>query len=412
MRSRYTRPMMTEGAAIRYVRTALCTFAVSVLSACVAPQPQPPAKPPPVVAPAKPSPTAQAAAARFRAVSWNDLPGWRGDDVAQAWPALLASCRVLRTREHWRRVCEAAAQLEHPDTATARAFFEQRFTPYAVASTDNGEQGLITGYYEPLLRGSRTRSARYAHPLYGVPDDLVVVELGSVYPQLKSMRLRGRVEGRKLVPYPDRVRIESGHVALEGKEIVWVDDAIDLFFLHIQGSGRVALESGETIRVGYADQNGHPYRSIGRLLVERGELVVEEASMQGIKHWIRKNPTRAPELLNSNPSYVFFREMPGGAAGPQGALGVALTPERSIAIDPRHIPLGAPMFIATTWPNSARALERLVVAQDTGGAIRGPVRADFFWGFGDAAGEQAGRMKQPLRAWLLLPSEHPLPATE
>jgi membrane-bound lytic murein transglycosylase A len=215
--------------------------------------------------------------------------------------------------------------------------------------------------------------------------------------------------------------------------LLWVDDPVDLFFLQIQGSGRVRLDTGELVRVGYADQNGQPYRSIGRYLVEQGELKLEQASMQGIKAWGAANPAKLEALLNQNPSYVFFRELPkaegaqGSAAGPMtaagpvatgdpvttggpvGALGVALTPERSIAVDPRHIPLGAPVFLATTWPNSTQPLQRLVLAQDTGGAIRGAVRADYFWGFGEAAGAQAGRMRQSARMWVLLPRDYPLP---
>jgi len=188
-----------------------------------------------------------------------------------------------------------------------------------------------------------------------------------------------------------------------------VDDAVELFFLQIQGSGRVKLPDGSMVRVGYADQNGHPYQSVGRLLVERGELKLEQASMQGIQAWARANPAKLNDLLNANPSYVFFREMPvaapknGEPDGPLGALGVPLSPGRSIAVDPRHVPLGAPVFLATTQPNSAAPLNRLMLAQDTGGAIRGVVRADFFWGFGAEAGNQAGRMKQSGQMWVLLP---------
>ncbi|HYC47570.1 MAG TPA: MltA domain-containing protein [Burkholderiales bacterium] len=404
-------------------RVVLC--AALIVGGCAAPKVEPPAKPapaaevtkPPAPAPAKPPtaavpakpPAAPAPTAIYRAVSWAELPGWRADNVADAWPAFLASCTVLAGREHWRDVCTSASHIATAGGERARAFFEQRFTPYEISSSESGEEGLITGYYEPLLHGSRTPTARFRFPVYAVPDDLLVIDMAELYPQLKGMRLRGRIDGRKVVPYYDRAAIENGHAPLRGKELVWVDDALDLFFLQIQGSGRVRLANGETIRVGYADQNGHPYRSIGRLLVERGELTLEEASMQGIKAWVRKNPAGAAALLNANPSYVFFRELQGAAGGPIGALGVPLTPERSIAVDRAHVPLGAPVFVSTTWPNSAKPLYRLMVAQDTGGAIRGPVRADFFWGFGAAAGEQAGRMKQRLRAWVLLPRDHPVP---
>ena len=391
------------------------------LGACTTPAPAPvvsaPTPPPkPAVVEPKPAPTPPAAStqptapqATLRAASWSELPGWRDDDVAEAWSAFLLSCNALRSREHWRDSCAAASNVAGKPTAeTARRFFEQHFTPHQVSSSDTGDEGLITGYYEPLLRGSRKPTARYRHAVYGVPDDLVVVELAQVYPELKSMRLRGRVEGRRLVPYPERAQIDSGHAALRGKEIAWVDDEIDLFFLQIQGSGRILLDSGETIRVGYADQNGHPYRSIGRVLVDRGDLPLEQASMQGIKAWARSRPEALKALLNTNASYVFFRELPAGNAGPPGALGVALTPRRSIAIDPRFVPLGAPVFIATTWPNTSRPLNRLMMGQDTGGAIRGAVRADFFWGYGEAAGQEAGRMKQRLRMWVLLPQGYPV----
>ncbi|HYG13672.1 MAG TPA: MltA domain-containing protein, partial [Methylophilaceae bacterium] len=190
---------------------------------------------------------------------------------------------------------------------------------------------------------------------------------------------------------------------LQGQELMWVDDLIDLFFLQIQGSGIIELESGERVQVGYADHNGYTYRSIGRVLIDRGELAASEASMQGIKRWARNHPAQLRDLLNANQSYVFFRELPAGLPGPLGALGVPITAERSIAVDPRYIPLGAPVFLDTTYPNSSTPLKGLVVAQDTGGAIKGGVRADFYWGAGDAAGQRAGAMKQSGRMWVLLP---------
>ena len=359
-----------------------------------------PSRPPPPIEPVKPPPVTDTSA--LRPAGWNDLPGWRGDDTAAAWSALLASCRALSAQEIWRAACAAAQIMGSPDRDAARRFFETHLAPFQLISPE-GAEGLITGYYEPLLRGSRKPGARYRFPVFGVPDDLLVVDLAELHPELKGLRLRGRLEGRRIVPYHDRAGIEQGRAPLAGREIVWVDDAVDLFFLQIQGSGRIALDSGETIRVGYADQNGHPYRSIGRVLVERGDLPLEKASMQGIKAWARANPAKLNELLNQNASYVFFRELPATGTGPPGALGVPLTPRRSIAVDPRFVPLGAPVYIATTWPLSSKPLNQLVLAQDTGGAIRGAVRADYFWGFGDEAAREAGRMKQPLRMWVLLP---------
>ena len=349
----------------------------------------------------------------LEAVSWADVSGWSDDDPRAAWEALLRSCSRLKSQAAWRDSCAQAEQV--PASGSARNFFETHFIPYRVANADGSVQGLATGYYEPLLRGSRKKEGPYRFPLYAAPEDLLIIDLAEINPELKHMRLRGRLEGRRVVPYHPRAEIERGLPALAGKELLWVDDAVDLFFLQIQGSGRVRLATGELVRVAYADQNGQPYKSIGRYLVEQGELKLEQASMQGIKAWGAANPAKLDALLNQNPSYVFFREMPGADSGqgssergPLGALGVALTPERSIAVDPRHIPLGAPVFLATTWPNSTQALTRLMLAQDTGGAIRGAVRADFFWGFGDAAGAQAGRMRQSARMWILLPRNYPI----
>ena len=225
--------------------------------------------------------------------------------------------------------------------------------------------------------------------------------------------MRGRVEGRKVVPYWTRAEIEKGNAPVADKVLVYVEDPIEAFFLEIQGSGRVKLADGSVMRVGYADQNGQPYRSIGRVLIERGEITLDRASMQGIREWGRRHPDELPALLDENPSYVFFREVPAPAAGsleaaidgPIGALGVPLLAGRTIAVDPRSIPLGAPVFLATTYPLSARPLNRLMMAQDTGGAIRGAVRADFFWGFGDDAGREAGRMRQQGRMWILWPRD-------
>jgi membrane-bound lytic murein transglycosylase A len=379
----------------------------------------------------------------LEAVSWAEVSGWMNDDPGAAWEAYLRSCTRLKAQAAWRESCALAAQL--PAGASVRDFFETHFLPYRVANADGSVQGLATGYYEPLLRGSREKAGPYRYPLYAAPEDLLIVDLAGINPELKHLRLRGRLEGRRVVPYYPRAEIERGLPGLAGKELLWVDDPVDLFFLQIQGSGRVRLDTGELVRVGYADQNGQPYKSIGRYLVEQGELKLEQASMQGIKAWGAANPAKLEALLNQNPSYVFFRELPkaegdsgsvsgdpvtaGGpvardspvttsspvatdapvaASGPVGALGVALTPERSIAVDPLHIPLGAPVFLATTWPNSTEPLERLVLAQDTGGAIRGAVRVDYFWGFGEAAGARAGSMRQSARMWVLLPRDYAL----
>lgn len=331
------------------------------------------------------------------------LPGWAEDNFSDALQAFRKSCPALLGQKSWARACGLAETL-NGDPARALAFFVQEFEVFQVLSFATASPaGTVTGYYEPLLSGSRVRTKRYRFPLYSPPQDLITVDLSALHPDLKHRRLRGKLEGNRLVPYFSREDIDGDARPLKGLELVWVDDAVESLFLQIQGSGQIQFENGERIRVGYADQNGHPFRGIGGLLVRRGELKLEQASMQGIKEWARRNPRKVQQYLNANPSYVFFRELPTDLPGPLGALGVPLTPERSVAIDPRIVPLGAPVFLATTYPASNRPLQRLMMAQDTGGAIAGPARADFFWGFGDAAGREAGRMKQNGNMWVLLP---------
>lgn len=350
------------------------------------------------------------AAKALQAAAWSDLPDWQKEDMRAAWPAFLQSCRALSSKTAvWKEICTRAALLdpEGENVGAVRAFFERHFQPYSATQPDGKTEGLVTGYYEPLLKGNLHRGGAAKVPVYGVPEDLLTIDLGELYPDLKHLRLRGRLLGQKIVPYFDRREIEEKRGPRLGTPLLWVNDPIEFFFLQIQGSGRVQLPDGKLVRLGYADQNGHPYHSIGRLLIERGWLKPGEASMQGIQAWARSNPGRLQEILHANPSYVFFRILPDAQGGPLGALGVPLTAERSLAVDPRHIPLGAPVYLATTHPNSSQTLNRLMMAQDTGGAIKGVVRADFFWGFGPQAGEQAGRMKQTGRLWVLLPKEIP-----
>lgn len=367
------------------------------LAACAAP-PKPPIAPPPTTVPPVALP-----AAPFAVSKWEMLPDWQTTDLQPAWAAFLQSCRALTVKPGWQAACARSREMAQPDNTALRAFFEEGFTPYQVFNPDGSSQGLITGYYEPKLTGSRVRTERFRYPLYAVPNDLLTIDLGEAYPQLKDLRLRGRLQGKRIVPYYNRSEIEAGKAALQGRELLWVDNAVELFFLQIQGSGRIELPDGSLVKVGYAEQNGHPYISIGKKLVETGELKIEEASMQGIKDWANRYPEKLTALLVQNPSYVFFRELPNGLSAPLGALGVPLTETYSIAVDPRTIPLGAPVFLATTYPNTAEPLNRLVLAQDTGGAIKGAVRADFFWGFGEQAAIQAGRMKQGGQMWVLFP---------
>lgn len=401
--------------------SSLC--AVLALTACAVRAPAPvapavpasPASPPPVSKPPAPSvsrpagpvvkaPTpASDADARYVPVTWAVLPGWRDANLAEGFTGFLESCKALGKRAAgWRANCDAAGQVNPGNGEAVRLFYETRFTPYRVSDGDK-LLGLVTGYYEPLLRGDTRRSERGRYPVYAPPPDLLTVDLAGIYPELKNLRLRGRVQGNKVVPYWPRADIEAGRGVERAEVLAWVEDPIELFFLQVQGSGRIELPDGGLLRVGYADQNGHPYKSIGKWLIDKGELTAGQATMQGIQAWAQANPARLAELLNSNPSYVFFRRLNNSQGGPLGALGVPLTDGYSIAVDARYTPLGAPVWLSTSYPLSNQPLQRLMHAQDTGGAIRGAVRADFFWGFGREAGEAAGRMKQAGEMWILLP---------
>ncbi len=353
-------------------------------------------------------------ALRFESAEWSALPGWSTDRLEEAWPAYLESCRDLRFRAVWSEVCAAAQSLAPGATAAdIRGYFQQYFGAYRLrrgAGPKAQLTGLVTGYYEPLLKGARTPSAQFGAALYSPPPDLLTVDLSSLYPELKGKAVRARLDGSRVVPYYTRAEL-GADPALRGKELLWVDSALDAFTLEIQGSGRVQLDDGETIRVQYADQNGQPYHSIGRYLVDQGLLSVDQATMPGIRAWLEAHPERLQEVLDANPSVVFFKETPLGdpQEGPKGAEGVALTAGRSIAVDPAFVPLGAPVFLATTLPAVDTPLERLVVAQDTGGAIRGAPRADFFWGTGAEARDLAGKMREQGAMWLLWPRGLTLP---
>lgn len=348
--------------------------------------------------------------------TFGDLPGWTSDRHGEALSALQKSCARLLTlpgdravgpgawagtAADWRAACNDAVQMDAADNDGARAFFERHFVPFA-ASDNGASAGLFTGYYEPELRGARAPGGRYAVPIYGRPADLVMVDLGLFRAELRGQRIVGRVEGGALRPYPTRAEIESGALKGRTSEIVWVDDPVDAFFLHIQGSGRIAFEDGAVLRVGFAAQNGHPYVAIGRELIERGVMSREQVSMQAIRAWLRDNPDQMSAVMNKNPSYVFFRTLDGD--GPIGSEGVVLTPGRSLAVDRAFVAMAVPVWLDADDPLDANArLRRLMVAQDTGGAIRGPVRGDVFWGHGADAAERAGRMRSNGRYWLLVP---------
>jgi membrane-bound lytic murein transglycosylase A len=347
--------------------------------------------------------------------SYNDLPGWTDDRQADALAAFAKSCPRIMARDpaapfgpdplmgtygQWQKPCAAL-----DGTTDARAFFESWFDPWQAEVSSWRRDGLFTGYYEAELKGSRTQHGPYQHPLRLRPPDLVMVDLGEFRPELKGQRIAGRVNKGQLKPFEDRQAITAGKLpGDESLKFVWVDSPVDAFFLQVQGSGRITLDDGTVLRVGYDAQNGWPYTAIGRELLQRGELDKSHVSMQAIRAWLAAHPDRADEIMNANKSYVFFRVLDG--EGPLGGEGVALTPERSLAVDRARIAYGIPAWIATEPPTESQPpLRRLMVAQDTGGAIRGPVRGDVFWGYGPQAADIAGKMKARGEMWLLLPKQ-------
>jgi membrane-bound lytic murein transglycosylase A len=325
--------------------------------------------------------------ASFRAVSWQALPGWQEDDLSQAWPAWLKSCEALLKRNselNWRQVCTQAASVSVRDAQAIRRYFEGNFQPFEIRNSAGSETGLVTGYSEPVMNGSQTRTSLYSVPLYAYPN---------AWRQTRPN------------PGPSRAELMSSGI-LKGSEIAWVQDPVAAAFMQIQGSGKIRLQDGRVMRLGYAGTNEQPFKSFAQWLLDRKEINRSEATMQGISQWAKRHPDRVNEMLNANPRFVFFKELPGNVSadlGPTGALNVPLTTERSIAIDLQAMPLGAPVFLATTKPLSDQPLQKLVMAQDTGKAIVGGVRADYYWGSGDAAGDLAGRMKQNGKMWVLLP---------
>ncbi len=360
----------------------------------------------------------------LKPVGYAQVPGWRDDPLEDFAGALNRSCRIFLAQkpdkpigpkgrfgvaEDWAIACRQMAALpEDISGQPLRDFMEQIFVPMAVRNHGR-DQGRFTGYYEPELRGSLRKHGAYQVALLRAPDDLVSVNLGEFNPQWRGQRIAGRVKEGRLLPLQARSEIMTGALNKENLELLYVDDPVDAFFLHIQGSGRVRLDDGRVIRLGYAGQNGHPYVAIGKTLVQSGALTRETVSMQSIRAWLEAHPAERDTVLAGNPSYVFFRVLEGGDPdlGPPGAQNVPLTPGRSLAVDPDFHALGAPVWLDSIAPSGKngepRPLQRLMVAQDTGGAIRGPVRGDVFWGFGKLAEATAGRMNSDGRMFILLP---------
>jgi membrane-bound lytic murein transglycosylase A len=335
-----------------------------------------------VTAPPKPTPIPEKTVLRSTGPAqgpWAALPGWENDQFSAVWPAVQAECQLNNRGAVWANICKQATQIDGNDSGQVRWFFEQYFQPRMLTKDDGGNEGLLTGYYEPELSGSRQRQGRFQVPLYKMPE----------------------VWKRKAGPLPARDQLLK-RSELVGQELVYVEDPVEAAFLQIQGSGKIRLPDGNQIRLGFAGTNDQPFKSFARWLLDKKAITPKDATMQGIKAWAQANPNQVETMLNINPRYVFFKEL-SVSGGPIGALAVPLTAGRSIAVDTSYVPLGAPVFIATTYPMSSQPLQRLVMAQDVGTAIRGAVRADFYWGSGSDAGELAGKTKQALRMWVLSP---------
>ena len=362
--------------------------AALLLAACTAPKP-------PAVAPSL----------HLSRIGFDRLPGWQGADVHDGLASFQRGCAVLMQKPDatpmggagyagtvgdWRAVCAQA-------NGDAKAFFMHAFTPYAV-----GGDSFFTGYYEPLIRASRDRGGAFQTPVYGLPADLVRADLGLFDPKLKGEHVSGRLSGNALVPYADRAEIEQAGVKA-APVLFYTDDPVAFFFLQIQGSGRAVFEDGGSERIGYAGENGQPYTAIGRILIAEGSLKREDVSLQSIRAWLAAHPERAKSVMQTDKSYVFFQEKALGdaAVGPAGTLGASLTPLASLAVDPRLHALGVPVFVAAGGPDPVHAL---MVAQDTGGAIRGAARGDIFFGFGPDAETRAGGLKAQGQLYLLLPN--------
>jgi membrane-bound lytic murein transglycosylase A len=352
-----------------------------------------------------PKPPAVAPGLHLSRMSFDRLPGWQDANAQAALASFERGCAVLiegpdttpmggagyaGTVGDWRSVCAEAG-------GDAKSFFARNFTPYAVAG-----DAFFTGYYEPQIRGSRNRHGAFQTPVYGLPVDLVRADLGLFNPRLKGEHVSGRVSGQALVPYSDRAEIETGGLG-SASVLFYTDDRVAFFFLQIQGSGRVVFEDGASERIGFAGENGQPYTAIGRTLIADGSLAREDVSLQSIRAWLAAHPDRATSVMQTDKSYVFFQEKPLGdpSLGPAGSLGANLTPLASLAVDPRIQALGAPVFVAAGGPDPVHAL---MVAQDTGGAIRGAARGDIFFGFGAEAENRAGAMKAQGALYLLLPN--------
>ncbi len=325
--------------------------------------------------------------------SFDELPNFKNENYAEALKSFINNCKSKKTKKIYGSLCQKASLSEN-----AKDFFINNFNVYKIKSSDSDSDELLTGYYEPSLKGSLIKKEPYIYPVYATPNDLISVDLSSIYPDLKNYRLRGRLNGKKIVPHLSRAQMKEAMI--DADIICYTDSKIDLFFLEVQGSGRVILENGEIIFIGYDNQNGYKYSSIGKYLVKMGEISQEEISLQSIREWFKLNPARVDEVLNHNESVVYFKKKNHPASG---SLGIELTPMRSVAVDRNFIPLGSMLFLDATIDE--KKINRIVMAEDTGGAIKGAIRADMFFGASSRARESAGKLMSPLKLWIFLPKE-------
>ncbi len=373
----------------------------------------------------------------YQSMTFAEVPGWAADDHAAAFETFRRSCERILAGARERpattastttvakagpppirmalvSACEAAARMSGKiSKEAARTFFETNFTPNSLTHT--GAQGMVTGYYEPLLEGSRTPQGRFQTPVYKRPPDLINLVDETQRGAVGAALTHARKTDKGIEPFFTRAEIEQGALKGKGLELIYMGDAVDVFFMQIQGSGQIKLPDGKIIRVHYDGKNGHPYSSIGRYLIEKGLLAADKVSMGALGNWLRADPERAKLVMWQNASYVFFRELAMDARGPLGAMNAPLTSGRSLAVDPSHHMLGTPIFVTAGNMGhavKAGAFNRLMVAQDVGSAIRGPERGDIYFGSGDAAGKIAGVTKHPAKFIVLMPNEAPTKAAK
>lgn len=357
---------------------------------------------------------------QLRPIDFNQMQGWQaftGQEVIGASQSLRKSCEILLARSpdksvgspaipmtagEWHPICATLNTINRQSAARLKAFFEQNFPPLRAEIPENSPGGVFTGYYEAELHGSLSKTEKYQYPIYGLPSDLITLDLGRFDSSLKGRTIVAQVNKNRGTPYPARKILEKkGNIS--APVLYYVDDYVDLFVLHVQGSGRVVLNDGTVQRVGYAGNNGHKFGSVARYLMQNEGLSPSQVTWQGIRIWLNNNPQKQTDTFANNPRYIFFRNT--GAEGPFGAMGVPLTPLHSLAVDPKYIPLGMPLWLEITQPGLSKApLNTLVIAQDTGNAIKGPIRGDFFWGYGDPALAKAGIMKSRGTYVILLPN--------